>query len=61
MIHGLGHGGALPQSLRHCREGLGAFRHLCVDAGRKARAPRGRRVPGRARSLCVAERALRRL
>ena len=59
-IRGFDHGRAVPQSLRHRREDLGAFRHLWLDAERQARAPRGRRVPGRARALCAGEGALRR-
>ena len=54
----LDHGRAVSVPLRHRRESLGAFRHLCMDAERKARAPRRRRVPGRARALCVAEGAV---
>ena len=36
-------------------EGLGAFRHLCLDAERQAGAAGRRRMPGRARALCAAE------
>ena len=55
---GRDHGRAVPQPLRHRREGLGAFRHLRLDAERQAGAPRWRRVPGRARALCAAEGAV---
>ena len=51
-LRGLDHGGAVPQPLRHRREGLGAFRHLC--AGRRARSPRAPRAASarsRARSM----------
>ena len=41
------------------REGLAAFRHLCLDAVGQARPARRRRMPGRARALRAAERALR--
>ena len=37
---------------------LAAFRHLCLDAERQAGPARRRRMPGRARDLCAAERAL---
>jgi len=38
--------------------GVGAFRHLCLDAGSQARAPGRRRMPGRPRAVCAAQGAV---
>ena len=55
----LDHLRAVPQALRLRREELAAFRHLRLDAVGQAGPARGRRMPGRARALCAAARALR--
>ena len=57
---GIDHGGALPQSLRRDDLRVRAFRHLRLDADRKARPPGGRRGAGGAPGLRAHQGALRR-
>ena len=54
----LDHLRAVPAALRRGREELAACRYLRLDAVGQAGAPGGRRMPGRARDLQTAERAL---
>ena len=54
----LDHLRAVPAALRRGREKLAACRYLRLDAVGKTRAPRRRRMPGRARDLQTAERTL---
>ena len=53
------HRGAVPAPLRDARKSWAAFRHLRLDAGGQARPAGRRRMPGGARALCAALRALR--
>src|SRR5262249_13830556 len=57
-VRGVGHLRAVHEALRG-REGMAAFRHLRLDAECAARPAGRRRMPGRARALCDALRALR--
>ena len=54
----LDHLRAVPAALRRACQELAACRHLRLDAHGKAGASRGRRMPGRARDLQIAERTL---
>ena len=54
----LDHGGAVPAPLRHPGQGLGAPRHLCLDPDHQTGPARRRRLPGGARALCAADRAV---
>src|SRR3954471_14953725 len=54
----LDHLRTVPATLRRACQELAACRHLRLDTVGEARTPRGRRMPGRARDLHIAERAL---
>ena len=54
----LDHLRAVPAALRRACQELAACRHLRLDAHGKTGASRGRRMPGRARDLQIAERTL---